>query len=52
VAEQTTHYEFSAVTAKDVLPEHARGWAQFTGFLTWSVVAIVLLLLALWAFVV
>jgi len=52
VAEQSTQYEFSAVTAKDILPEHMREWSQFTGFVTWGVVAVVAVLLALLIFVV
>jgi Bacterial aa3 type cytochrome c oxidase subunit IV len=50
VAEQSTHYEFSAVTAKDILPEHAREWSQFTRFVTWGIAAVVVVLLVLLLF--
>ena len=52
VAEQSTHYEFTAVSAKDILPAHQAEWNRFTGFVTYSVVAVVVLLLLLLLFVV
>lgn len=49
MAEQQTHYEFSAVDAKDLLADRQQGWERFTRFVTWSIAttAIVLILLAL-----
>lgn len=51
MAEQT-HYEFTAVTAKDILAEHTQEWSQFTRFVTWGVAAVVVGLLGLLIFVV
>lgn len=46
-----TQYEFSAIEAKDVIATHERGWEGFTQFVTYGVVIVVLLLLALLVFV-
>ena len=46
-----TQYEFSAIEAKDVIDTHERGWEGFTQFVTYGVVAVVVLLLALLLFV-
>lgn len=50
VAEQHG-YEFSTVDAKDVIAVHERGWEGFTQFVTYAVIAIVVVLLALLLFV-
>lgn len=50
MAEQT-QYEFSAIEAKEVIAVHERGWEGFTQFVTYGVVAVVLVLLALLVFV-
>ena len=51
MAEQQTHYEFTAVTAKDILPAHTKEWNRFTGFVTNGVIAVVVILLLLLVFV-
>jgi len=50
VAEKPT-YEFSAVTAQDVLPQHQAEWSRFTSFATRAVIAVVVVLLLLLIFV-
>jgi hypothetical protein len=50
VAEQQS-YEFSAVEAQEILKDRERGWEGFTQFVTWSIVATVVVLLALLLFV-
>ena len=50
MAEQQS-YEFSTVDAKDILAERQRGWAGFTQFATYGIVAVVVILLMLLLFV-
>jgi urea transporter len=50
VAEQQ-HYEFSAVDAKDILAERQSTWEGFSQFLTWSIVATVVVLIGMLLFV-
>jgi hypothetical protein len=50
VAEQHG-YEFSAVDTKDIVADRERGWEGFTQFVTYGVIATVVLLLALLLFV-
>ena len=52
MAEQQTSYEFVEVTAKDILADRQGGWEGFTQFLTISIVATVVVLVALAVFVV
>ena len=51
MAEQQSSYEFVAVSAKDILAERQRGWEGFTQFVTWGIVATVVVLVALAVFV-
>ena len=44
-------YDFSPVEAKDILADRQRGWDGFTQFLTYGVIATVVVLLALLLFV-
>lgn len=44
-------YDFSPVDTKEILVERQRGWDGFTQFLTYSVIATVVVLLALLLFV-
>ena len=51
MAEQQSSYEFVAVSAKDILAERQRGWEGFTQFVTWGIVATVVVRVALAVFV-
>ncbi len=51
MAEQQSNYEFVAVTAQDLLAERQRGWQGFTQFVTYGIVATVVVLVALAVFV-
>lgn len=51
MAEQQTSYEFTAVTAQDILKDRQAGWEGFTQFVTWSLAACVAVLVALVLFV-
>ena len=52
MAEQQSSYEFTAVTAQDILKNRQDGWAGFTSFMTYGVVATIVVLVALAIFVV
>ncbi|MBR0679759.1 aa3-type cytochrome c oxidase subunit IV [Roseomonas eburnea] len=49
MAEQQT-YEFVEVKAGDILAERQQSWAGFTSFVTYSVVAIAVLLVGIYVF--
>lgn len=52
MAEQQASYQFETVTANDILAERQEGWDWFTRFTTWSVAAIVVLLVLMAIFLV
>lgn len=50
MAEHQDH-EFSTASASDILAERERGWAGFTQFATYGIVAVVVILLLMLLFV-
>ena len=52
MAEHQDSFEFTAVEAKDIVEDRQAEWLRFTQFVTWGIGATVLLLVALFVFVV
>jgi hypothetical protein len=50
MAEAQQHIDYVEVKAKDILAERQTGWVMFTRAATWTITAVVLLLICLKVF--
>ena len=51
MAEQNSSYEFTAVDSNDILAERQQAWEGFTRFLTFGIIATVVVMVGLLVFV-